>query len=218
MSNKEQMTIHQALSELKVIDSRIYKAIDSTKFVISNKHSNEKIKGMVITEYQNDMKANFAKVIDLIKRRDAIKRAVVLSNAVTKIVIGDKELTVAEAIECKNHGMEFKNYLMLEIQKQYAAAQVDIDRNSGEAIEKKAEQYVLSVIAAQPKESKMTVNSDSMQALRKDYITNNTYDLIDPLRVKDVIASLNDEIDAFMTDVDAKLSISNALTTITVEY
>ena len=218
MSTKETLTIHQALSELKVIDARITKSIDRSTFVIANKHSNAKIKGMVIEEFKNDMRSNYDKVVDLIKRRNAIKKAVVLSNAVTKVTVNGVEYTVAEAIEAKNHGMELKQYLLSEIQQQYLKAQVDIDKNSGESIEKKAEQYVLSVIAAQPKESKMTVTSDAMQALRKDYINNNTYDMIDPLKVRDIIKEMNDEIDTFNAEIDAQLSISNALTTITVEY
>ena len=46
--NTETMTIHRALAELKVLDDRISKAINETSFVVSNKHSNEKIRGLSI--------------------------------------------------------------------------------------------------------------------------------------------------------------------------
>ena len=64
----------------------------------------------------------------------------------------------------------------------------------------------------------MTVDSDAMQSLRKTYIENNTYDLIDPLGVANVIKSLEDEINKFNTEIDAALSCSNALTVIEFEY
>lgn len=214
----EKMTVHKALAELKVIDDRINKAISEGVYVIANKHSNEKIQGMTIEQFKEKMKASHQKVTDLINRRNALKRAVVLSNATTKIKVGNDEYTVAEAIEMKNHGMEFKTNYMRMIASQNLSAQADINRNSGEAIEKRAEQYVLSVIQAQPKDAKMAIDSDAMQALRKDYIKNNTYDLIDPLKVNDIIEKMTDEINEFNTEVDAALSVSNALTVIEFEY
>lgn len=214
----EKLTVHRALAELKVIDDRISKAIGEGVYVIANKHSNEKIAGVTINEFKEKMKASHQKVTDLIARRNAIKRAVVLSNAVTKVKIGNDEYTVAEAIEMKNHGMLFKANYMRTLAYQNSTANTELNRNSGEAIEKRAEQYVLSVIQAQPKDSKMTVDSDAMQALRKDYIKNNTYDMIDPLNVNKLIEDLSNEIDEFNTEVDAALSVSNALTVVDIEY
>lgn len=214
----EKMTVHKALSELKVIDSRIYNAIESGVYVVANKHSNEKINGVTVNEFKDRMKSSYQKVTDLINRRNAIKRAVVLSNAVTKVKVGDEEYTVAEAIEMKNHGMEFKRVFLNTISRQNTTAQNDIYRNSGEAIEKRAEQYILSVIQAQPKESKMSVDSDAMKALRKTYIENNTFDLIDPLNVNKLIEEFTNEVDEFNTEIDAALSVSNALTVIEIEY
>lgn len=216
--SKEQMTIHKALSELKIIDDRITKAIYAGTYVLANKHSNNKIHGMTVDEFKNDMKADFQKVSDLIARRNAIKKAVVASNAVTKVKIGGKEMTVATAIESKNHGMELKEVFKSYLERQYTAAKQELDKNSGDLLEKRAENYVLSVIQAQPKDSKMTVDSDVMKNLRAQYIKDNAYDIIDPIDVKKVIEDLDNEISSFMTEVDAALSCSNALTVIEVEY
>ena len=215
---KERMTIHKALADLKTMDARICNAIDSTDYVRAVKHSAEKIIGVKIGDYKDKIRSNYQKVMDLIKRRDAMKRAVVLSNATTTIQIGDKEMTVAEAIDMKQHGMDFKNILLRTITSAYTNAQNELARNDGENLEKKAEQYVLAVIAAQPKDSKMSVDSDAMKALRKTYIENNTYDLIDPLDVVKIMENLEAEINEFNAEVDAALSTSNALTVIEFEY
>ena len=214
----EKMTIHNALAELKTLNARIEKAIRETPYVLAAKHSAEKINGMSIADFKTQIKSCYQKATDLIARRDAMKRAVVLSNANTKITIGGNEYTVAEAIEMKNHGIEFKERLLNAMTYAYNDAQNDLNRNSGDSLERKAEQYVLAVIQAQPKDSKMTVDSDAMQSLRKTYIENNTYDLIDPLGVANVIKSLEDEINKFNTEIDAALSCSNALTVIEFEY
>ena len=218
MATKEQMTVHKALAELKIIDSRIENAISGGTYVVANKHSNTKIHGVTIDEFRTQMKSDFQKVTDLIARRNAIKRAVVASNAVTKVKIGDNEYTVATAIEMKNHGMEFKYTFKKRLEAQYAVAKNELDKNSGDPLEKRAENYVLSVIQAQPKDSKMAVDSEAMKNLRAQYIKDNTYDIIDPIGVKDAIEQLDNEISSFITEVDAALSCSNALTVLDIEY
>ena len=214
----ETMTIHRALSELKVLDSRVYNAINSGTYCNVNKHSNTKINGVPINEYEGEIKARYDKASDLIRRRNAIKRAVVLSNAVTRVAVGGIEYTVAEAIEMKNHGMEFKNTFKKRLESQYAVAKNELDKNSGDPLEKRAENYVLSVIQAQPKDSKMAVDSEAMKNLRAQYIKDNTYDIIDPIGVKGAIEQLDNEISSFITEVDAALSTSNALTVLDIEY
>lgn len=215
---QEKMTVHKALAELKTMDDRISKAINAVTYTMAVKHSAEKINGVTIADFKENIKSGYQKVKDLMARRDAMKRAVVMSNATTKVKVGDKEYTVAEAIEIKNHGMDYKRQLRAKIVMDYQRAYVELDRNSGDAIEKRAEQYVLSVIQAQPKDSKMAIDSDAMKALRKDYIENNTYDLIDPLNVTKIMETMLDEITSFEAEIDAALSCSNALTVIEFEY
>lgn len=218
MSTVEKMTVHKALAELKTMDARITKAIHETPYVLAVKHSAEKINGVKVPDFQDQMRSGYQKVNDLIKRRDAMKRAIVLSNAITKVKIGDKEMTICEAIDAKNHSMEFKDMLLRSMTSAYTAAQNELVRNGGEALEKKAEQYVLAVIAAQPKDSKMSVDSDAMKTLRQTYIDNNTYDLVDPMNIAKVMEKLDAEINEFNAEVDAALSCSNALTVIEFEY
>ena len=218
MATVEKMTVHKALSELKTIDDRITKAIGAVPYVLAVKNSAEKINGMTVATFKENMKSGYQKVNDLMARRDAMKRAVVLSNATTKVQIGGNEYTVAEAIEMKNHGVEFKKALLNTMTYAYKSAQNELNRNGDEALEKKAEQYILSVISAQPKDSKMSVDSEAMKALRKTYIENNKFTLIDPLDVASVMEKLEKEINEFETEVDAALSVANALTVIEFEY
>ena len=214
----EKMTVHKALAELKTMDDRITKAMHDATYVLAVKHSAEKINGMTVQNFKEKMRSGYQKVVDLMNRRDAMKRAVVLSNATTKVKVGENEYTVAEAIEMKNHGMEFRSALLRQMNSAYVSAQNELARNSGETLEKKAEQYVLAVIAAQPKDSKMSVDSEAMKALRKTYIENNTYDLVDPLDVAKIMEVLDADINEFNAEVDAALSVSNALTVIEFAY
>jgi pyruvate/2-oxoacid:ferredoxin oxidoreductase alpha subunit len=210
----ETMTIHKALIELKTLDSRISKEIGAAHFVITNKHSNKKVNGVTVEEYTQTMKADYQKVNDLIKRRNAIKKAVVLSNAVTKVTIGGKEYTVAEAIEMKNHGMDHKLLLLDRIEREFANAKRDIEKHNGEYLEGKADAYLATLYGS----SDMKNLADDVQKVRKDFIEAQTLELVDPISVEKVIESLKTEIDTFMVDVDSTLSVSNALTTIEISY
>lgn len=210
----EKMTVHKALAELKVIGDRITTSIQSGAYCRANKHSNDKINGVSVDEFKKQIQGTWDKVNDLIKRRNAIKRAVVFSNATTKVKIGELEMTVAEAIEMKNSGMEYKKILNNTVNSQYSKAIQLMDKENGETLTQKAENYVIGLYGS--KEGK--TSTDEMEKVRKEFIANNTFELVDPIKVREKIESLEKEISEFESEVDAALSVSNAITEIEVEY
>jgi hypothetical protein len=210
----ETMTVHKALAELKVIGARIDKTISQGVYCKANKHSNDKISGVSVEEFKTHIQGSWDKVNDLINRRNAIKRATVLSNATTKVKIGDREMTVAEAIEMKNSGMEYKKTLVSAMNHHYVSAIKVIDKENGEELAKKAENYVIGLYGS--KEGK--TNIDEIEKVRKEFITNNSFEFIDPIKVREKIDTLEKEISEFETEIDSSLSVSNSVTQITVEY
>lgn len=211
---QETMTIHKALAELKLLDNRITSAINNGTYCVANKHSNEKIKGVSVEEYKKIMQSDYDKATDLIKRRNAIKRAVVLSNATTKVKINDVEYTVAEAIEMKNHGVDFDEELHLRLQTQYLKAQSEILKQNGKDLEDRAEKYVIGIYGS--KEGK--TSTDDFEKVKKEFITSNSFELVDPIKILDKINALEESINAFKAEVDAALSVSNAVTEIVINY
>lgn len=212
--NKEKMTVHRALAELKTIDSRIEKAISETKFCRSNKHSNEKINGKSIDEYIAETKAAHESINDLIRRRNAMKRAVVLSNAITNVTVGDEVMTVAEAIEMKQNGINNYKLLMGKLAKDSHIAIEECDSRNGANLEARANEYVTGLFGAKDNKT----NVEAIEAAKKMFISANTYDFIDPIGANDVAKKLYDYVQVFEADVDAALSCSNAVTTVEFEY
>lgn len=210
----EKMTVHKALAELKILDSRINDAICAGVYCITNKHSNEKIKGINVEEYKKVMQGGYDKVKDLIDRNDAIKKAVTLSNAKTMVTIGEKEYTVAEAIAMKNFGIENKEEFLLTLKSQYNKAQAEILRHNGADLDKRAEEYVIGLYGS--KEGK--TDTEVYEKTKKEFIKTNQFELVDPIGILDKIETLEKEIDAFKADVDAALSTSNAITEIEINY
>lgn len=210
---KETMTVHEALAELKTLDSRIAKAIADVTFVVANRHSNTKIMGMSIPDFSESVKDAYKSIMSLINRRDAIKQAVAVSNAVAKVTIADKTYTVAQAIEMKNHGMTNLKTLQSVMESQLSRARREADRMN-ESVPDKADSYMSSVYSVSDQKNM----SEELKKTREDFIASQTYELVDPLKTVDIIKELESKTSAFYTKVDSALSVSNALTTIEVEY
>lgn len=213
MSTVEKMTVHKALCELKVIDSRINKAISGCTFVTANKHNNTKISGVPIAEACEFVKSSYQSAVDLIARRDAIKRAVVKSNAVTLVVIDGVEYTVAEAIEMKNHGMDHVLTLMKKLSSDLAIAKRAADSENA-LLDRRGDEYVRNMYNT----TDMKNLAPEAAAERKKFMESITVELVDPLHVSDKIANLDRVYHNFMVEVDAALSTSNAVTIIEVAY
>ena len=210
----EQMTIHKALAELKVLDSRINNEINKYHFVVPNKHSNTKIGGVSIAEYAESVRNAYKSIRTLINRRNAIKRAVTRSNASTMVKINDVEYTVAEAIDMKSVGVSYLNALRNVLESQYYNAKTNADKNNGERLEQRTDEYIKSMYQG----ADMKNLSDEIRKVREDFVTAQTVELVDPIDTAKEVESIGKEVDAFMAEVDSALSVSNALTTIEVEY
>ena len=210
----ETMTIHKALAELKILESRIMKTVGDGTYCVANKHSNEKINGVSVEEYKKVMQGAYDKAVDLVTRYKAIKKAVTLSNAKTVVKIGEEEYTVAEAIWMKNHGVEFDELLLNELREQYNKAQAKILKQNGNDLEQRAEQYVVGIYGS--KEGR--TNTDDFEKTKQDFITSQTFELVDPIGILEKIEVLEEKISTFKAEVDAALSTSNALTVIEVNY
>ena len=209
----EKMTVHKALAELKTLDDRINSEITGSVFVRANRHNNMKIFGKAIPDFMADTESSYQSVKALINRRNAMKRAVVLSNATTKVNIGGVEYTVAEAIEMNNHGMENLVELRNCLREQYSSVKRMVESENGDKLVKACENYIQATFGTKEK-----INNPDIEMAQKVYMTNNTYDIVTGLDIEKVIKELTDRIDAFKAEVDSALSVSNALTVIEFDY
>lgn len=207
------MTIHEALSELKVLDKRISEKIREGKWCVANKHSNLKIDGKSIQEYKTSTKSQYESIVALLNRRRAIRNALAKSNASTEVQIGSETYVVSEAIEMRKTGIVLKQYLQQTLSASMASAQRTVENGNGDKLQKAADDYIVSLFGQKEK-----VDPETVKKLRDEYIEKNTVDFVDPIFIKDEIASLTEEIDSFAAAVDAKLSMSNAITTIEISY
>lgn len=210
---KTKMTVHQALCELKIIDRRIRDSLDEN-VVCVNRYNNSKIDGMPIDDVKASLKANCDRTRSLIDRKNAMKAALVQSNATTFINVGSTQISVAQAIYENGEGIESKVAVLNEYKRQYSNAVSKIASENGEKLDTRVENYLISTFGSCEK----GIKTDDMVKAEEIFRKNNQYDLIDPNGLKDKIDKLQDEIDTFKAEVDSALQISNAITTIEFEY
>ncbi|WNS79495.1 hypothetical protein RRU94_18375 [Domibacillus sp. DTU_2020_1001157_1_SI_ALB_TIR_016] len=203
------MSVTRGLAELKLLDKRIKTVMNSAAFVdfaIGEKAVNGYTSNK---EYEDKVQSAYQSVKDLIKRRNDIKSAIVLSNAMTRVKIADKEYTVAEAIERKT-SIQYEVQLMQKMKNEYTKAINNIQRINEEV----KEELNRKLDALYGREAKTKV--DENNELVKSYRNDNEAKMIDPLKIRHTYEKLEQEIDEFLSEVDFVLSTSNTLTEIEV--
>lgn len=204
------MTIHRALAELKLIDSRINKAIDSiqpTGSIQEGKLVNRYYEREV---FEQEAKSKYQSVIDLINRKNKIKSAVVQANGVTEVEIAGENMTIAEAINMKMV-IDFKHALIKTLKQRHDSAKGQTTRNN-EEVEAKA--LELAKYALQ--KDNVKIGDDDAVAITDPYINKNKFELVDPLKVESLVEKMQEEVDNFEAEVDAVLSEINAITIIEI--
>jgi hypothetical protein len=201
-----QISVTQGLAELKLLDKRINKEL-SYVFWAKVSTKNSRVDEVAL---KKSAQAEYQSYMDLVKRRDTIKRAIVLSNATTPVSIGTKwSGTVAEAIEHKA-SLAYKKSLLDKIKR--CMTTVDSEyASASEALERRLDGLLSSELGKDVK-----TNPDTITALRQSFLETNKVEIVDPLDLVNMAKELGDEIDAFETNVDWVLSEANGKTLITV--
>lgn len=206
------MSIHRGLSELKMLDKRIERSVKDSKFIGSKKKSAENVNNTTTSKdkFIENIKKEYQSIQALIKRRTEIKRLIVLSNAKTMVVVGDKEYTVAEAIENKKI-IENKKELLKQLKTQLNTNMAQVSKKNEEVESRLDEQ--IQIMLGSDKQSKTA----GLEGFINQYKEQNEWELVDGLGINEEINKLENEIEEFENNIDFVLSESNAVTFIEVE-
>lgn len=202
---KQQMSITQALAELKLLRKRLDSCISNAKFVTLK----TKTKPVDVDEFSKTARANFQSFKDLLNRYNRIKAEIVASNATARVSIAGREYTIAEAVERKR-SLETEKELLSVMKNQW-----EVTTDSAEE-HQRAQQDRLDKLLLQElgKDSKTSV--DVVQSLTESFMRNNKAEVIDPLGLEARIGEMTREVEDFETNVDWVLSESNGRITISV--
>ena len=200
----QKISITRALSNLKLLDKRIRKKINSSVFIGLKKSNDDKS-----VPDAKEIKSSFESIQDLMKQRNKLKQAIMESNAKTIVVVAGEEMTVQEAIERKN-SIAYEEELLAVMKYQFTTTIEDAE----ELESKNTERFDRLIESNFSKDIKS--NNSEYQALYKSFWESNKIEIQDPLNLKDVINELSERIDNFHSEVDLVLSESNARTEIEI--
>ena len=175
------------------------------------KKSFDKIGALTKDEYQENCKSDYQSLTDIISNRNHIKSAIVKSNSVTEVKIGETIMTVAEAIERKT-SIQYDELLLDKMKVQYAASNVE---RENKRVDANVDQLIATLVG---KDSQKKLSEDDQRNVEIPYRKANEYELVDPLNLNDKIKKLEAEIDDFKSNVDTALSISNATTFVELDF
>ena len=211
-----QISVTQALVELKLLDKRIRKIYDDRSTTYCR--SENPIKWTAVRTKSNPVdveqlrrlaQADWQSFTDLVNRRDAMKRAIVLSNATTRVKVGSWEGTVAEAIEHKS-SVKYKKE-MLAAAKEHMKATLETFEEKKVEVQSRLDKLLQSELGKD-----VRTNPETIQAITTSFLENNKVELVDPLDLAGKIRAMEEEVEAFEANVDWVLSEANGRAMITV--
>lgn len=203
------LTLHRALAELKLLDSKITKKIDSLKIVGYKKEDGLVDGNTEAVEFNNNAKSTMDSIRDLLKRKSRIKSAIVKANATTTVTVAGEVMTISDAITKKNN-VHLDEALLDHLSSEFRRLSTVVERHNY-----KVDQDALELIKVTS--GKEGDTSEQSKIIGESFKKTNSVSLVDPLGVEDLIKELETNLDDFKSEVDAVLSEANAVTTIEIE-
>ncbi len=209
------MSVTRALAELKRLDDRLNRMTTDQSIFVSvavGQGDKQKVLGVsdTVQNVVSQIQSNRDRVNSMIDQRAKIKAAVVASNAATKVKLGSREMTVAEAIELKK-SIDIKRNMLATYRRQVVQANALVTKQNA-ALEVQIETNLATIYGNE----KGKVDASMFEAIAKPQREQKEASLIDPIKINDLIKSLEEDISLVETELDFSLSEINAKTEIEV--
>ena len=208
-----EMTVQRALNELKIIDERLNKRLQEFTIIGTKKVSETRVVETreSVVEFENRAKGVLDSVDGLLKRKNALKHAIMQSNATTMIEVGGKTYSVMTAIDRKRT-IESEKLVVKYMRDALIRAEYKVSQEND-----KMESYIQRQTNAMAGGDLSSKKDDYIIAFEKSYREQNSWELVDPLKVRDLIEEREQEILMFDLEIDTALTVSNAITKIEIE-
>lgn len=210
----KEISIHRALSELKLLDKRIEKLMgkqigDSNNigFIAIKLKETE----FDLVEIETEMKSKLVSLQKLIENRSKLKAAIEASNATKKVTVAGNEVTITEALTIKNHTLATKKNLLAALKNAFMKANNEVVIFN-ENVNRDAERY-----ATDTYKNVSNINPDKLREVKEQYAAPRLKEVLDPNNLSGVIEKLEKEIEDFSNEIDYILSEANAKNTIEFE-
>lgn len=217
----EEMLVTQALDERDLLVKKINDKIQKVSFVDTMKHNQDKVYANQTGKdvYVGQAESAYQQITDLIARYQRIDAAITESNAKTWIETTYGNYTVAAAISLRSrlrgagtYGDEadFERRLSKKMEEEYQSRIQFMDQKNRQ-LQTTAEEMRLSILGRENKS-----REEKPLEVVEAYVRENTTELVDPLGVKQKISEFTDKRDSLLRELDTRIKVSNATTTIRI--
>jgi hypothetical protein len=209
----EKLYIAAILRELKLSEAKVQKTNRESVPVLILEGGKPPAGYSDVEKWKRDAQSDFMSIKDTLKRKSALKAALVKSNAVEKVEIAGKTYTVADAIE-KRLAVEGEKLIIGQHRQYLTRAQGIVDKKN-ENLEERITEHVQKMIG---KDEVKKMKAEDYKEVDKFYRERLEAKLVDPLNLKDELDKWETEIEEFEKNVDIQLQISNATVQVEVTY
>ena len=209
MTTLTKMSITRALAEVKRLDDRIAREINTGRFVdvTIGRNQNQKVanSNQTVAEVKTAIEGSFDRIKQLMQNREAIKAAIVMSNATTKVTVNGKQYTVAEAIELKK-SVVLKEMFLSSLRRHQMTTQASVDQHRA----KLADTIERSLQAVYSSANGTKITEEQYTAIAKPQEERSEPAMLDPRDIAKQIRELDEEVSVIKSELDFVLSESNA--------
>ena len=231
-----ELLVINALNERDLLRDRIFHQVSKLRVVDYKKQCEERTAEKLenANEFCEKAKSDFQSIQDLIRNYDQLDAAIVASNATTVVKTKYGEYTVAAAIALKQR-------LKVSAGKDISRAMLAMDQRlmekrdfESEAIQVMQSQLVDMVEKLKKAQTALEASAEVMRnnilggdkakkdaaslAVVDEYLKANRYLLVDPLNLSEKIVQMKAEREDLYNELDTAIKISNATTTIQVDF
>ena len=214
-----EITLTEALSKVKLYEKKIEKLISeirNKKFLLadiatgtSNIEKPLELSKQNYKEFEKLAQAKIDKINDYLDLKAKLQGLISQANAVSKVIINNKEYTIHQAISRKRN-IDTEKEVLEAILSNFGYTKRVLDKKQEET-NAKIESLLDTNLSSDAK------NKDNTSNVYKELLSIYSVNLIDPLNIENYIQDKYDEIEAFELEVDTKLNIANATTLITID-
>ncbi len=216
----DKMLVTQALDERDLLVKKIQDKIANASFVDTVKPNEDKAYTSKVSreDFAKSAESAYQQIMDLISRYQKIDAAIIASNAATKVTTSYGEYTVANAISLRSRlresstisSTDFTTNLLRKMVREYEM-RVEWANTKNKQLQGTAENMRLSILGKDTK-----VKDEKPLAVVDAYVRENTTELVDPLDVQKKIATLQEQKNTLLTELDTQIKVSNATTFIEI--
>lgn len=214
------MTVAKALREVALINKRL-KSLDGeiskvaiTAVLVGEGEDQQVCFGNQSQKADNTveakLKSNFQSILSLISYRDALRNAIIVSNAMTSIEFQGTDYLIAELIEMR------KSLALYRTLNQRARGELVFHRKLCADLLQKFQERVQINIASIPSTLSVEESKPLRQAIEDDVAKKMKPVLLDPNNLQSVTEQLSDRIDWIESEMELAINESNMKTEIHV--